>query len=308
MIIALGEGGDGKGAFDILESNMFGKDNSATLDPAIFIDDNEWRKSAHFGLHKRRVCLKEAKKSSGATRYNLDVLKRFITGEELIVRANFGFSTEVSFKPMKKQGSSNYDDVGAITSVAKMTAVPAGAGASSSGTRASKKKSPTESLGRRFLSSGVGLATLVNDEKDVCHEEGRFLKIAADVLEGVLSSPAGSHVYFREVLQPTWDELGTTSDIVAVLEPDSLDEHMQSASSWYVDKLCGLSVPQRPACVSEPGPGNDRGQSVDDADWNLLRRCYQILWRDETSKTHGEQQKLAKGRGRKVGDWRYQDC
>ena len=99
MMTALGKGGDGKGIFDILESATLGKKNSASLDPSIFIDDNEWRKSAHFGLHKKRACIKEAKKGTPKCKYNVDVLKRFVAGEELIVRANFGYSSEVCSNP-----------------------------------------------------------------------------------------------------------------------------------------------------------------------------------------------------------------
>ena len=48
--------------YDILETAMMGKANAAGIDPGIFTDDNEWRKGAHFGLHKRRVGFKEIKR------------------------------------------------------------------------------------------------------------------------------------------------------------------------------------------------------------------------------------------------------
>ena len=120
----MGDGGDGKGLFDILESTLFGKENAAMLDPSIFVDDNEWRKSAHFGLHKRRVCIKETKKASGSCRYNVDVLEGFCVGEELTVRTNFGFSSEVRFDKMKKQEGCNYDGVGELISVPTCFAIP----------------------------------------------------------------------------------------------------------------------------------------------------------------------------------------
>jgi hypothetical protein len=108
ILFALGEGGDGKGLFDILETAMLGTHNAAVMDPNIFVDDNEWRKSAHFGLHKRRVCFKQSRSSK---QFNLDVWKGFVAGEESIVRANFGFSAMVRFHKMKKQQSCQYDDV-----------------------------------------------------------------------------------------------------------------------------------------------------------------------------------------------------
>eukprot|EP00959_Pyramimonas_sp_CCMP1952_P342107 7167102-Pyramimonas_sp.AAC.1 len=93
-MVAIGEGGDGKGAFDILESSLFGTQHSATLDPAILVDDNEWRTNAHFSLRKKRVCIKVSKPLSANVRGNVDMLERFIAGEETIAWASFGFSSE----------------------------------------------------------------------------------------------------------------------------------------------------------------------------------------------------------------------
>ncbi|CAK0830227.1 unnamed protein product, partial [Prorocentrum cordatum] len=252
MMVAIGEGGDGKGAFDILESSLFGKQNSATLDPAIFVDDNEWRKSAHFGLHKKRVCIKESKTLSANVRINVDVLKRFIAGEEMIARANFGFSSEVRYNKMKKQQSCNYDDVSPIMSIPRSVAAQ---DLEVRGEEGAPRKSPTESVDRRYLASAVGLATLVIDSKDVDHENGRFLKIASDILENILACPAGAHVYFREILQPTWDALGDTSAIVSTLEPDNLDEHMKVSTRWYIQRLTNQQCDPRPKCVMDISPG-----------------------------------------------------
>ena len=302
MMVAIGEGGDGKGAFDILESSLFGKQNSATLDPAIFVDDNEWRKSAHFGLHKKRVCIKESKTLSANVRINVDVLKRFIAGEEMIVRANFGFSSEVRFNKMKKQQSCNYDDVSPIMSLPRSVAAQ---DLEVRGEEAAPRKSPTESVDRRYVTSAVGLATLVIDSKDVDHENGRFLKIASDILENILACPAGAHVYFREILQPTWDALGDTSAIVSTLEPENLDDHMKVSTRWYIQRLTNQQCDPRPKCVMNISPGAaGGGAGGSDSEWDMLTCCLRKLWQEENKKKHGEERKLAKGRGRLVGDWK----
>ena len=303
MAVALGEGGDGKGAFDILESATLGPENSATLDPSIFIDDNEWRKSAHFGLHKKRVCIKEAKKGTNPNKYNIDLLKRFIAGEELIVRANYGFSNVVRFHKMKKQQSANFDDVGAMVTVARSVACPAIKRAGEDNEKKPHKKASTESLGRRCLAAAVGLASLVTE--GVCHEEGRFLKMPSDILESVLASPAAAHVYFREILERVWFDMVDEAAIVATLDPDSLDDHMASSSKWYVDRVCGLSVAPRPSCVAEKDSVDDGpGPDVAAADSLKLQECFRILWQNERGKDMSEQQKSVQGRGRKVGEWK----
>ena len=304
MMVALGEGGDGKGLFDILEATMFNKGKAATLDPSIFIDDNEWRKSAHFGLHKKRVCIKEAKGASATNKYNVDVLKRFIVGEELIVRANFGFSTEVRFDRMKKQQSCNYDDVGVMISIPKCVALPQPKTDDSK--TPGKQKSPTESLGRRFLASAVGLATLVTDPVQTCHDEGRFLKMPSDMLENVFASNVAAHVYFNEILQPAWNDLGDEAAIVGLLAPDALDAHMKSSCNWYVQRVCGISVGPRPDCVT-PAGGHDltrRHVDVKDEDWKTSQTCIKMLWHEELKKTRPSEHRLVNGRACRVGDWK----
>ena len=76
-------------------------------------------------MHVYSFCIKEAKGGGGRAKYNMDVLKRFISGEELIVRANFGYSSEVRYDRMKKQQSCNYDDVGTMVAVPRSSTCPA---------------------------------------------------------------------------------------------------------------------------------------------------------------------------------------
>ena len=229
------------------------------------------------------------------------MVKRFVAGEELIARANCEFSSEVRFDRMKKQQSCNYDDVSPMISVPKSIACPP----AREEVKSVANKSPTESIGRRFLASAVGLATLVSDPREVCHEEGRFLKIPADILEGILSSSAASHVYFREILQPAWDELGGEDVLISVLQPESLDEHMRSSTDWYVRRVCSLESNLRPACISGSSPPNSgEKDGSTGADWEKLRSCLKLLWQEERQKNTREEQKSLKGRVRKVGEWK----
>eukprot|EP00959_Pyramimonas_sp_CCMP1952_P342010 7164871-Pyramimonas_sp.AAC.1 len=56
-----------------------------------------------------------------------------------------------------------------------------------------RRKSPTESVERKCLTSAVGLAALVTDSKDVDHGSGRLLKLASDVLKTMPTRRAAAH-------------------------------------------------------------------------------------------------------------------
>lgn len=291
MIYPLGEGEDGKGLFDILETQMLGSDNAAVLDPNIFTDDNEWRKSAHFGLHKRRVCFKEIKDSKT---FNVDVWKRFIAGEELIVRANFGFSAEVKFRGMKKQQSCNYDDVPVVKRISS------GSGQSSvSAGNDSERKDPTHSFGRRVIAASVGLAKLVQTQGETCAEEGRFLKVPTEELEAILSCTAAHTIYFRDVLEPVWNEYEGLEDPVRTLDIAYADDNMKAATEWLQQRLCGTTVNRRPRSSIEHQADGEVSHSL----LTRLAECIGTLWRT-MDKRPNHAAYLRDGRGFKCGEWK----
>ena len=55
MLFEIGHGGDGKGMLAILEANVLGAENAGSLDCAVFVDRNEFRKSGHFAWNKATV-------------------------------------------------------------------------------------------------------------------------------------------------------------------------------------------------------------------------------------------------------------
>ena len=57
----VGDGGDGKGLLDILETALLGEENAATLEPNVFVESGEFRKSGHFAYNKLRVSTSESK-------------------------------------------------------------------------------------------------------------------------------------------------------------------------------------------------------------------------------------------------------
>ena len=48
----VGDGGDGKGMFDFLQLTVVGENNTATLEPNVFVEPTEFRKSGHFAYGK----------------------------------------------------------------------------------------------------------------------------------------------------------------------------------------------------------------------------------------------------------------
>lgn len=67
-------GGDGKGLQSKLEETLLGPDNCATLEPNVFIEPGEFRKSGHFAFNKLRVGISECKSKSN---YEFDIWKRW---------------------------------------------------------------------------------------------------------------------------------------------------------------------------------------------------------------------------------------
>ena len=304
ILFALGEGGDGKGLFDILETTMLGAENAVALDPNIFTDDNEWRTSAHFGVHKRRVCFKECKGNTKC--FNLDVWKRFVVGEELIVRANFGFSTQVCYKPMKKQQSCQFDDVPPMKNLAH-GAKPAAATEDEKpeGAKTSHKKA-TDSFARRVLGAAVGKAQLVSSAEMVNHDEGRFLKGDSHSLEKILASPVAHHIYFREILEPTWNEYESPAEAARILDPETVDDTLQNSTQWLFQKLCGLTTRARPSGYR----GDKQGTAAEEPkaeDMTLYISCIQALWRaSNVSERAHLGNYLQAGRGRRIGMWKVE--
>ena len=100
MIHACGDGGDGKWLHAALETAVLDPENCATLEPNVFIEPGEFRKSGHFACNKMRVGIDECK---GRNTFEFDVWERFVVGDPIDVRCNFGQTVKMSFRGMKCQ-------------------------------------------------------------------------------------------------------------------------------------------------------------------------------------------------------------
>ena len=89
MIFEIGKGGDEKGMEAYLDRSVLGEDQSATLDCGVFLDRQEFRKSAEFAWNKANVRIQEMDQHA---RFIADLWKRFIVDEEIDCRVNYGFT------------------------------------------------------------------------------------------------------------------------------------------------------------------------------------------------------------------------
>ena len=117
-------------------------------------------KPGHFAFAKLLVVIDE---SEGNTQFEYDIWKRFVVGEPVDVRCNFGQTVKMKFKGMKRQQSINYTDI------PKMVAT--------------KEKVLPKNLCRRTLAAELGKAKLVGATGVADEAQGVFAKVPPNVME-----------------------------------------------------------------------------------------------------------------------------
>ena len=251
MTHAVGGGQDSKGSVGTLEANVLGRDNCTTLEPNVFIEPGEFRKSGHFAYNKLLVRINEAKSKSN---FEFDIWKRFVVGEEIDIRCNFGQTAKVRFRGMKKHQDANPLDLPRVTS--------------SSGTIA-----PTN-LVRRIIAALVGKAKLVANQEDANPDEGIFWKIPQDKFEEILNNPVVATLFLREYLLPIWADYGDER-LQAVMSWDSLAPELRVATDWLCERLCGLHNDPPPSDPSAGGDGQACTTEPSDEELDLLAQIHQ---------------------------------
>ena len=167
MLFEVGRSGDGKGMESILDKNVLGEKNCASIECGAFTDMNEFRRPAHFGWNKLNVRIQEFIKERCIV---ADVWKRFMTGEEIDIRANYDFTVKRSFGPSFKVQEVNFESIPVIED----------------GSRDMDNNQFCNQIKRRVLCAKVDKATFVHNEEDVDVENGKFMYIAQDELSEFL--------------------------------------------------------------------------------------------------------------------------
>ena len=90
MIIFVGKGGDGKSSLTKLRDSVFGGAHMH-LSPEVFQVENEFRKQ---GVQFSSAACITVQECNGGAPLIEDIFKKFVSGEKLATRPNYGISTE----------------------------------------------------------------------------------------------------------------------------------------------------------------------------------------------------------------------
>ena len=221
MIFVLGSGGDSKGTEARLEKGLMGSENSGKLDCGVFLDRSEFRKSGHFAFDKANVRIQECQADS---RFLADIWKRFVVGEEIDLRVNYGFTIQVSFSESMKVWELNYENIPVIEE---------------------KKRSTggdpwCEQLRRRVLCLKYGQAKFV--AKDENEAEGKFLRIPPGELERFCNDPVTHSLLFKEYLFPFMKDHTIEEAAAALDDPASIAHELEADIAWLAQRLSGAPL------------------------------------------------------------------
>ena len=221
MIFLIGSGGDGKGMEAILDRNILGENNCTTLDCGIFTERLEFRRSGHFGWNKVAIRIQEF---NNDRRIISDIWKRFVSGEDIDLRVNYGFTVKLSFGSSMKIQELNYECIPIIEEKTSCT----------------KNDEYCNQLKRRVICAKIGKGTLVHNPEEVNHEEGMFLYIPQDELEEFLSDKVTASLFFKYYCMPFFKKYSLDDCKKMVNNLDSIDNQLELDTVWLAKKLSGI--------------------------------------------------------------------
>ena len=225
IIFEVGAGGDGKGMEMKLHAAVLGQNNCTTLDPNVFTEPTEFRKSGHFCWGKLLCRLQEMKKR---TNFESDIWKRWVAGEEIDVRCNFGQTQKLSFGGSMKVQDCNFENIPIIERKATTDA---------------DQKDYCEQIYRRVICAVVGKATLTEDADKVDEDKGVFLKLPPNVLAQFLEDRVTAGLFMREYCVEFWKNYGLDGCEKLLATPP---EALRSTTEWLSRKLSGVDEEESP--------------------------------------------------------------
>jgi len=216
----VGEGGDGKGLEGIFESNIFG-DGFTTLDCGVFIDRTEWRRSAHFAWNMRCVRVQEMDASG---QFAADLWKRWVVGEKLDVRENYGKTSKKEFGISHKTQECNPESIPTIEKRSRIW---------------SPDEAVRKQIKRRIVACRMGKATLVTEPSEVDPPNGKFLLKSQDFMHWFLQSAITATLFFRHYLLPFMKEY-TVKEMLRLLDNlGEISEDLDRFTTWMARRLSG---------------------------------------------------------------------
>lgn len=85
----------------------------------------------------------------------------------------------------------------------------------------------------------IGRATLVHNEEDVSHEEGRFMSIPQDQMEEMVNHPIVSALFMRNFYIPFIRTYDLDFAKRLLMNPSTIDDNIERDSCWLAMKLSG---------------------------------------------------------------------
>ncbi|CAL1142580.1 unnamed protein product [Cladocopium goreaui] len=229
MIFEIGKGGDGKGMEAYLDRAVLGEDQSATLDCGVFLDRQEFRKSAEFAWNKANVRIQEMDQHA---RFVADLWKRFIVDEEIDCRVNYGFTSKRRFGSSMKVQELNFENIPTIEEC---------------------RDRLQACLKRRIVCFRMGKARFVLDDHAVNYEHGVFRLIPQDELVPFLTHPATASCFFRDWCLPFFQENSLDECLKMILDLSHVHEDLVNDTNWLASRLSGWNGPPPGAVQSTRG-------------------------------------------------------
>ena len=116
-----------------MEKCLLGVSNAATLDCEVFQERGEFRKSAGDAWNKSTIRVQEVDRRAC---FLGDLFKRWVVGEEIDLRVNFGFTVKRSFDEARKVIEVNYQNLPTIECVPRQEG---------------EEQCPTDAMPRRLI-------------------------------------------------------------------------------------------------------------------------------------------------------------
>ena len=160
MLFEIGAGGDGKKMEACLDRAVFSASASSTLDCGVFLERQEFRKSAELAWNKANIRIQEMSQHG---HFISDLWKRFVVNEEIDCRVNYGFTAKRRFGTSMQVQELNFENIPIIEDIADRTKC-------------------CEHLRRRVVALLMGKATWTGDPAAVNPSEGVYLLLPQDDL------------------------------------------------------------------------------------------------------------------------------
>ena len=273
ILFEIGKGGSGKGMEAYLEKALFSDPQSATLDCGVFLDRQEFRKSAEFAWNKANVRIQEMDQHA---RFISDLWKRFVVDEEVDCRVNYGFTSKRRFGSSMKVQELNYENIPIIED-------------------GRDSVRGCDQLKRRVLCLRMGKATFVPDAAAVDHSQGIFKLIPQDELVPFLTHPLTASIYFREWCLPFFQENSIQECLQMILNPKSIHPDLERDTAWLASRLSGSAAPPPGAEVEERNEADDLIKLV-----HSNTPCKHIIKECLIQKVDGLPGAIASSRGRRT--------